>query len=58
MPEIQIAPNWVEAQWILYDIRFNGLKRLEAFRQMIRRCHLSRRQAAELILDFEREREC
>lgn len=49
--------NWVEVQWILYDMTFYGLNRVKALHKMMKLAGLTRREAAETILDYERERE-
>jgi len=48
--------KWIDAQWALYDMTFYELPRLEAFRRMVKH-GLTRREAATLIQEHERERE-
>ena len=45
---------WIKAHWHLYDYAMRRITRLDAFRRMCRE-GLTRRDAAELILNFERE---
>lgn len=42
------------AHWYLYDMVFYGVSRLDTFRKIVR-LGISRREAAELIHDCERE---
>lgn len=45
---------WVEAHWYLYDMVFYDVPRIVTFRRIVA-IGISRRQAAELIHDCERE---
>ena len=47
--------NWREAHWVCFWVVFHGQTRLSAFREMIDRCGLTRREAAEMLQDLDRE---
>ena len=45
---------WTEAMWAVHDMQMYGNSRLDTFRRIVR-AGLSRREAAELIQQYERE---
>ena len=45
---------WVQAHWIIYDMVFYEVPRLRTF-QRLRSVGLSRREAAEMMHEVERE---
>lgn len=47
-------PNYLRAQWALYDMVFYDVPRLATFHKIVA-LGLSRREAAEMIQDVERE---
>jgi hypothetical protein len=47
-------PDYRQAMWVMYDMCINHLPRTQAF-ERLRQLGMSRRDAAELIQEHERE---
>ena len=47
--------DWVRAHWILFWVMFHDQTRLSAFREMISKCGLTKREAAEMLQSLNRE---